>query len=418
MEISLNYGHEIITANIADDKIAWVASPRYVDPCKNDEDEIRQAIRNPIGIKPLKEIVKEKGTKTVIMVDDLTRTTPLKKILPVLIEELNDAGVKNSDIKILVALGTHRSMSVEECTVSFGKDIMDNFEVINHNGYNPEELIDIGVTPSGIPIKISKLYYNSDISIAVGNIIPHVYAGWSGGAKMVQPGVSGPLTTAKTHLISTKHLFETLGNPDNPTRKEMEQIARQTGLTMIINTVMNSDGSLVKVVAGEVVEAHREGVEWSKKIYSSGVSTNPDIVLASAYPGDLDLWQSTKALTSSTIMVKPQGTVILVAKATEGIPTTHPTLLELGDRSFEVVMAMVDRGEIKDEVAASVHLTMSKCREKAEIILISEGYNKNIIEKLGFKFYDNLDEALNYSFSKHGTNCSVGISTHGADLAP
>lgn len=418
MEISLNYGRDRMITNIQDDKIAWITSPRHVKPCENEENEIRQAIQNPIGMKCLKEIVKEKGTKTVLMVDDLTRSTPQKKILPILIEELNNAGVAKSDIKILVALGTHRSMSREECQASFGKDIVDNFEVINHNGYNPDDLVDIGITPSGIPINVNRLYYESDISIAIGNIIPHVYAGWSGGAKMVQPGVSGPATTAKTHLIAAKYLFQILGNADNLVRKEMEEIARKTGLTMIVNTVMNSDGSLVKVVAGDIVKAHREGVEWGKKVYSSGVNSNPDIVIASAYPGDLDLWQSTKAMTSSSILAKPNGTLILVAKAEEGIPTTHPTLLELGNRSTKEVLRMVEKGEIKDEVAASVHVTMGACREKLEVILVSEKCNKDIIEKLGFKYYDNLDDAVSYTLKKHGDSYTVGISTHGADLAP
>jgi len=419
LRIPLNYDNRVLQLDVPDENVAWVVSPQKLPPLANEEEEIREAIRHPIGMDNIETLVKAKGKNTVILVGDITRPTPHKKILPVLLEELNSAGVQDSDISLLIALGTHRPMTQEECIKMYGEEVVSRVKIINHAWNNTDELVMIGETPSGIPINVNKHYYYSDISIAVGNIIPHIYAGWSGGGKMVQPGVSGAATTAKTHLIATKYLDTVLGNPDNIVRREIETIAMETGLSMIINTVMNSDGTLARVVAGDVVKAHREGVKAAQRIYSSPVDEIPDIVVINAYPGNLDLWQSTKALTAGTLLVKPGGDVILVTPAPEGIPSSHPLLSELGDLSRDAVWKMLEKGEIGDEVAASVHLTMSFCKEKANVYIVSEKCNKDVIQKLGFNFSCDLNKTLAECIKKQGEKtCKVGIATHGADLAP
>ncbi len=415
----MNYDSKMLELDVPEQNLAWVVSPQRLPPMENEEVQIRNAIRDPIGMDNLKALVKSRGKNTVILVDDLTRPTPHKKILPILLEELNSVGVEDSNISMLIALGTHRAMTPEECTNIYGQEVVGRIKVLNHNWSDTGQLVTLGETPSGIPINVNRHYCNSDISIAVGNIIPHIYAGWSGGAKMVQPGVCGAVTTARTHLIAARHLDSVLGNPENIIRKEIEDIAGKTGLSMIINTVLNSDGTLARVVAGHPVKAHREGVKVAQKIYTASIDHTPDVVVVNAYPGNLDFWQSTKALTAGTLLVKPGGDVILVTPAPEGIPSSHPALLEMGDMSSRDVWTMLDNGEIKDEVAASVHITMSYCREKANIHIVTGKYNKDIVERLGFKYTDDLNKTLNECIEKRGkTKCTIGVATHGADLAP
>lgn len=419
MRIPLNYGDRVLDLEVPDENLAWVVSPGRLPPLEDEEAEIRKAIRFPIGMDSLETLVKAKGKRVVILADDITRPTPHKKILPILLGELNSAGVSDSDITLIIALGTHRPMTPEECARTYGEEVTRRIKIINHSWNRPDELIALGETPSGIPISVNRHYYNSDISIAVGNIIPHIYAGWSGGAKMVQPGVCGAATTARTHLIAAKHLDSVLGNPENIIRKEMETIAKETGLSMIINTVMNSDGSLARVVAGDHVKAHREGVKAAQKIYTAPIDKQPDIVVVNAYPGNLDFWQSTKALTAGTLLVKPGGEVILVTPAPEGIPSSHPELLKLGDLGTKAVWDMLERGEIQDEVAASVHITMGFCREKANVYIVTGEENREIVERLGFRFAGDLNKTLEECIERRGkTTCSIGVATHGADLAP
>jgi nickel-dependent lactate racemase len=416
-KIELHYGPELVTFELPEEKISWVASPKRLDPIKDFDAEVKNAIRNPVGCPNLGDIIKQNGKNTVIIVDDFTRATPVSKILPILLSELNEAGVQDADITILIGLGTHRAMTEEECRERIGKEIYERVKVVNHACNDTDQLVYIGDTPSGIPIRVNKLYYESDVSIAIGNVIPHIYAGWSAGAKLVQPGVSGPDTTARTHLVAARNITQILGNPENPVRKEMEDIARQTGLKMIINTVMNTDGTVVRVIAGDVVKAHRECVKVAEKIYAIDVPTRPDLVVCSSYPAYQDLWQSVKPMTVAAMMVKQQGVVILLSPAPEGDCPGHPDFVGLGVRSVEEVYEMVNRGEIEDEVSATVNMTVAAVREMAKIIVVTEQQNKVYVENLGLKYAGDIQEALSLASNMDPNINSIGIITHGADLA-
>ena len=184
-----------------------------------------------------------------------------------LLEELNAAGVRDADITVLIALGTHRPMTKAECVVRYGQEVVDRVKVMNLP-QDPGSFQDLGKTPSGVPIHVSRLYLESQLSIAVGNIIPHMYAGWAGGAKMIQPGVTDHVTTAETHLMAGPRVYEILGQVDNPVRREMEAIALKTGLKCIVNVVLNSEGEIVAVVAGHPVDdAPRRGPDRDSDLY-------------------------------------------------------------------------------------------------------------------------------------------------------
>lgn len=419
MRILFNYGKNKIPIEIPDENFAWTASPKNLAPIKDEEETIRKSIQNPIEMEDLNTLVKKYGRKTVILVDDLTRNTPQKRILPILFDELNMAGVEDKDMTIIIALGTHRKMTDEEILNHYGREAVDRVKIVNHDCCDEDNLVYIGETSTGVPISVNRLYYESDISIAVGNIVPHIYAGWSGGAKMVQPGVSSDETTASTHLIATKYMDSILGNPDNAIRKDMETIATETGLKMIINTVMNSDGTLAGIVTGDVVKAHREGVKIAQKLFTVNPPEKPDIVVSNSYPGDIDLWQSRKGLSSGAALVKTGGIVILVTVATEGIPPSHSELLEWGSLTDVEVREMVDKGKIKDKVAATTYISMCHSRNKAKCYIVSDIKNKDAIEKLGFEFRDDVNKLLKECIESHnGSVCRVGVVTHGADLAP
>lgn len=413
--ISLHYGEDLVEFNLPEEKIVWTASPKQVKPISDVSNEIEKAIDNPIDCMTISQLVDKYGKNTVIIIDDFTRVTPVNLILPVLVDKLNKAGVRDEQITILVALGTHREMSPEECRQKVGEAIFNRIKVINHKWYDEDSLVYVGETPSGVPIKVNKIYYESDISIAIGNVIPHIYAGWSAGAKLIQPGVSGTDTTAKTHLIAATHLKDILGNPDNLVRLEMEEIARKTGLKMIINTVLNPDGSLAAVFAGDIVKAHRACVEVAEKIYAVDIKDRPDAVICSSYPAYYDLWQSCKPMTVAASMVKDKGTVILLTPAPEGDCPGHPEFVGLGVRTVDELNEMIKKGMIEDEVSASVNMTVSVVREMAKIIVVTEEFNKKHIETLGLTYASDIEEAL--TIADLDSVNTIGIITHGADLA-
>lgn len=414
-KITLPYGHEERTIEIPEENLAWIEGPRRAPPIAGMEAAIRDAIRKPIGSPTLAELVARHGKRTLILVDDSTRSTPQKLILPILLDELNAAGVPDSEISGVVALGTHRWMSEEEIAARVGESVLRRISVTNLS-HKPEDFVDLGVSPLGIPIQISRRYLETPITIAVGNIIPHMYAGWAGGAKMVQPGVTSAVTTGRTHLIAGPRVYEILGNVDNEVRKEMEAIAVTSGLKFIVNVALDAAGTVAGVVAGDVVKAHRVGVEIARPIYTVDIAERPDIVVASSHPADRDLWQGFKPVNNCGMMARDGGTLILLIPAPEGIAPDHRQLVDFGTTPAEKVMDLVTEGKVHDEVAAATYLAFDQTRRRLSITLVSDGIPDAEARKIGITATTDFKEALTAALARHGKDARVGVITAGADI--
>ncbi len=413
--VSIAYGENSRLVRVPAANLAWVVGPKEVPPVPDVAAAVHDAVRAPIGSPTLTELVARYGTRTVVLVDDGTRSTPQRQILPALLDELNAAGVPDGEITAVIALGTHREMNPAERLQRFGAEVIERIQVLNLST-DPADFVDAGITPSGVPIQVAKIYVESDISIAVGNIIPHMYAGWGGGAKMVQPGVSSPLTTAKTHLLAGPRVYELLGKADNPVRDEMETIARQTGLKFIVNVVLTPSLQVCAVVAGDLVKAHRAGVKIAEPIFTVEVDERPDIVIASSYPADRDFWQGAKPLNNCGMLVKDGGTLILAHPAPEGIAQDHPALLELGLTDPEVVLRKVDAQQIEDGVAVACYLALCRTRQRAHIMMVSDGIAADEGARIGFECLPDLDTAIERALARHGKDARIGIVTHGGDI--
>jgi nickel-dependent lactate racemase len=233
---------------------------------------------------------------------------------------------------------------------------------------------------------------------------------------MIQPGVSSPLTTAKTHLMAGPCVYDILGQVDNPVRREMEQIAIESGLKFIVNVVLNRDGGVVAVVAGDVVAAHRAGVEIARPIYTIELDEQPEVVVASSHPADRDLWQGFKPVNNCGMLVKDGGTLILVIPAPEGIAPDHPQLAELGRTPGDKVCEMVERGEIADGVAAATYLALDQTRKRVNITLVTDGITEDEAACIGLTATTDFDEALAAALARHGDQVRIGVVTHGADI--
>jgi lactate racemase len=413
----IKYGSSAVSFSLERDSVLWEIHPSDRKAVENLELAISKSITNPVGSRSLEEIIRSHGKKTLIIVDDNTRQTPQKIILPILIKELNKCGVSDKDITILIALGTHRQMSEDECIERFGKEVMSRITVVNLS-QNEDDFLLIEKTQTGIPVSVAKIYLESEVSIAVGNIIPHMYAGWAGGAKMIQPGIANKLTTGYTHLMAGENVYEILGDAENPVRKEMEEIAVKTGLKFIINVVLNGDNEVVEVVSGDVVKAHRKGVEIAKEIYQCQVPGKADIVIASSHPADRDLWQGFKPLNNCGILVKDGGTLILVIPAPEGIAPDHQELIELGTRNTSQVKEMLSSNKIKDIVAAATFIAFDQTRKRINIILVSDGISSEEARKIGCKATVDVNGAIEMARKNIQGKPGFGIVYHGADVLP
>ena len=416
--LPIPYRGKTIDIEVPSDRLAWVCSPKNVPGVSDIREVVSDALDNLIGCPDLPTLVKDRGKKTVILVDDHTRTTPQAEILPVVLNRLNELGIQDSDITVIIAGGTHRQMTQEECLAKFGQAIMDRVRVIAHVYDDPEQLVDLGTTKLGVPISVNRQYFEADFSIAIGNIIP-TFMRVGLGSQIGAARCFWSCDNGATHMVAAPRFREILGNVDNPVRREMEEVARQSGLDLIINTVLNGDGELVKVVAGDVVAAHREGVKCAKEIYSVRFSELPDVVLASSHPGNADFWQASKAYSAASLMVKPGGTVIFLCPARGGIAPEHPILYSIGGLSYESILEGANSGKYDDEVAIAWYLTLCLSKEQVgRTFVYSDGLKDEEIEHFGFERTKDHQQTLNLVLADKGAHARVGIITHGADIYP
>ena len=395
--------------------------PRCYDAASGERDKeaIRYALQEPIGCPRICTSVKNTD-KVLILIDDKSRSTPVKEILPLLIAELSAAGVPDDCVKIMVALGTHRYMTQEELKERVGKDIYARFTILNHLWEQPEHLQHLGVTEQKTQIWLNKLAVQADYIIGVGHIVPHRVAGYSGGAKIVQPGISGPLTTGQTHWLSALYSAEQmLGKADNPVRREIEAVAEKIAFKFIVNVVQDSRGKVAGVFAGHPVAAHRAGCSFAQNIYGVQVEQKADIVIAESYPAESELWIATKALQAAAIVVKSGGVIILAAECQEGISCSHGRIIEeYGFRPFAEVKQLLEQGLLEDLNVASYLARVGNILEETKTILVNKGITAKQGEKIGFAVCDDLPSALKQALTYTGEAPRIAVLHQGSELLP
>jgi len=188
LNIKLRYGHEEIELTLRNVNVVAILKPLYKKPKYSVKELVRKALDNPIGVSIEDLVAKVKDVReamTVILSDDISRPTPSWAIIPPILNELNKLGIKDDQIEIIIALGTHRGMSREELRAKLGEEVLDRVSVVNHNAWDKENLVYVGKTGSGIPIWLNKTYYNADIKIGIGNIVPHPATVGLVGAKLL-----------------------------------------------------------------------------------------------------------------------------------------------------------------------------------------------------------------------------------------
>ena len=389
------YGDEMFELVFPDE---WNLNVFSMNDAPGVEDEdIREAFSNPIGTEPLRSIAKGKKT-AVIVVDDLSRPTPAYKILPSIAKELKEAGVKEKDITIIMGLGAHRPMLRKDLINKLGRSIYDSFPVYNHHPF--ENLVHLGTSSRGTPIHINRLFMNADVKIGIGCIMPHNYAGFGGGGKIVLPGISGIDTLKANHESAIRGIKGGLGLTDgNEVRDDIEEIARKVGLDFIVNVVVNSKREIAGIFAGDIVTAHREGVILARRGFATGASSDLDVGVFNAYPKDTDLIQAANAfnpyLSTRKPIVKKNGTIVITTASVEG--EGYHSLEGPYMRLFEYV----------DEVAF-----IRNALEGRTVYLFSPHLNEQEVHKCyssSVVFFDEWEELIETLRRRFSLKCKVGI---------
>jgi nickel-dependent lactate racemase len=415
--VTIPFHGKPLSFEIRDDHLLEVLTPRKTAPIKDLETALVNALANPLGQGPLQEWVKPTD-RILILSDDNTRLTPAERLLPPLIRTLNEAGVPDHRISILMALGTHRPMTEQEMINKVGPEVFSRIEVFNHDWKNADQLVDMGQSKHGTPLHVNRAILDADVLIGLGSIVPHHIPGFSGSSKIVQPGVCGAVTTAETHLMATRVEDSLLGLEDNLVRQDMDDMAERVGMRTILNVVLDSDGLVTGIFFGDMRMAFAKGVELAKAVYGIPYQTSPDIVMANSCPCDIDFWQSHKSLYPAARMVKKGGTIIIVTPAPEGVSQVHTDLLDYASWSSTDIEKAYRNGKIKSGVAAALAVAWAKVREKASVIMVSPGISAEEKGRLGFTHAPDIGSALKEAFARHGSHARVSILTHAPDMLP
>jgi nickel-dependent lactate racemase len=308
-------------------------------------------------------------------------------------------------------------MTGAELRSRLGDAAVDGYRVVNHDYRKIEELVDLGYTPSGIPIKLNRHVVDADLVIGIGNIVPHRYCGWAGGAKIIQPGVSGEATTAATHLMITKDPAIRLGVVENKVRHEIEAVAERVNLRFIVNTILDPRGRVVDVVAGDARRAFREGVNRALKVYSCRVTGRSQIVIASSHPADINLWQAGKALYAADLVVDDGGIIILASPCHEGVGE-HGAFVECLRYDYATLDHLISEGQVQDRIGAAAALAVAVITARAEVWLVAQTISEAEANQMRMRRFDDLQEAVDGAVGARPEGSMVTVLREAAEILP
>ena len=327
--ISLPYGRGMLNAEIPDRYIASIATPKPMAPLSQPREELERALSNPIGSPSLRELAKGSRSPCII-VSDSTRPTPSGMIAEAALRVLNDAGIPDEKIRIMIATGLHRPCTDEEILERLGGSILSRVEVINHDARDPEGSLKLGVASKGTPVWLNRMVHESDLVIGDGYIEPHFFAGYTGGGKTILPGVCGFETIKYNHgAAMIDHPGSRTGVlRGNPIYEEIVEGARMGGLDFSVNVTLNREKRVSGIFAGEFEEAHKMGSKFlDDHVKIPTPEANIAITTNGGYPLDRDLYQAVKGMTVGEGIVREGGVVITAAECVDGVG--HPNFRRL-----------------------------------------------------------------------------------------
>ncbi len=425
----IHYGEEVIEFTLPETwRVVTRGEPRPFTAVENEIEEVRRALKNPIGAERLSSLAKGRK-RPVIITYDYTRPDNIPKyVVPVILEELNTAGLKDEQITLVMGGGSHVMANDKQIELFYGKELLKRLKVVVHNP--DDNLIFIGATPFNTPIFVNNVVVESDLKIAVGWIYPHVKAGYGAGAKTIFPGVMGRETIAIHHAKHTMHPRSRPGILNgNPFREDIEEAAKLVGVDYIVDVVMSAEKRLVRCVAGDLQEAFREGCTSYDKVFCVDVPQVVDIVLTSGYPTDTHLYQSLKGVVvAAEPIIKDGGTVIHSTPSYNGIlEGTYKLFAETQGLLVSQLIALLQKGMrcdprvagfYKPEVglgAATVLLQMLRER-LVKVIVVSRDLPKDKLKRMGFGSATSIQEAINLAQNWHKQADVVVLSSGGETM--
>lgn len=412
MQLEFGYGAGTQAVSLPDKNVVDVLLANPMTHEHLGADAVRCALEHPIGAPRLRELAKP-GQKIAIVASDISRPVPSWDILPAILDELSAAGCRDEDITVVFALGSHRHHTDEERRRLAGADVYSRVRCVDSD---PDDCVHLGSTKCGTPVDVTRVVAEADFRICTGNIEFHYFAGYSGGAKAIMPGVSTPAAIQVNHKMMTKPGASAGNLVGNPIRADIEEAASICGVDYIVNVVLDEHKRIVYSVAGDVTQAHRVGCKYLDRMYRKPIPARADIVLVSqgGAPKDANLYQTQKALDNAKHAVKDGGTIILIGACSEG----------LGSAKFEQWLkqapdahSMIDRVHQHFELGGHKAAAIAMVLEYAQIDLVSE-MPDDFVRSIFLNPQPSAQRALDEAFQKYGADATVLAMPFGGATLP
>lgn len=415
MRIKLEYGRTGLEADLPEARVVRSLGYKDAVPLPDPEGAIRQCLARPTGTPPLADLARGRRDACVV-ISDITRPVPNRLILTPLLQTLEQSGIPREKIMILVATGLHRPNLGDELVEMVGREIVDRYRIENHYGQRLDEHTHLGDSPRGVPIWIDSRYVEADLKITTGLIEPHLMAGYSGGRKLICPGL------AALETVKVWHGPDFLEHPNadcgilegNPVHEENTWIGRRAGCDFIVNTVIDAQRRLLAVVAGDMEQAFHEGVRFVRGVVRDTVAQPVDVVVtcSAGYPLDTTFYQAVKGMTGALPIVKQGGTIILAASLSEGIGSPEFRSLFDENSSLEVFMERIlgkdyfvmDQWQLEE---------LAKVRRKAKVKVVSDGLPASTIDRLFVESSPSIEQAVADSLAEYGENATIAVIPKG-----
>jgi nickel-dependent lactate racemase len=415
MRVKLEYGRTGLDVELPNDRVVRTLRYKPASPVADPQAAVAQVLAAPIGTPSLAQLARGRRDACVV-VCDITRPVPNQLILPPILRTLEESGIHRDKILILVATGLHRPSLEHELVEMLGPQIVADYRIANHDGRALAEHRYLGDSPRGVPIWIDRRYLAADLKITTGLIEPHLMAGYSGGRKVICPGLAALETVRVWHGPDfLEHPHADCGIlAGNPVHEENTWIARRAGCDFIVNAVIDDQRRLLKVVAGEMEAAFLAGVAFVREIVRDTVPQPADIVVTSSagYPLDTTYYQAIKGLVGALPIVKTGGTIIMAASLSEGIGSPEFSRLFDDNQTIELFMERIlgrdyfvlDQWQLEE---------LAKVRRKARVKIVSDGLPAARLNRLFVESAPSVEDAVAQSLAEYGPDAEIAVIPKG-----
>lgn len=413
-----NYGHAYKHFSLEEERVLGELKTKNTALLPNLKAAVLDALYHPIASAPINELV-HPGMKIAFICNDSTRVANTHDFMPILVEEMNKLGIKDEDMHIVFALGTHRCMSHEEMVEQVGENIAARLKMYNSDCHIQEDFRYFGETSYGTPVWLNKHICDADLVILTGTVVYHFFSGFGGGRKAVLPGVAAMETVRKNHSLMMSpnaQLGKLHGNPVYDDQMEGVSLFAKKHKMFLFHTILNAQHEFLKIFAGDWNKAHLEACKFVEQVYGVPVDEPADIVIASCggYPKDINIYQLQKTMDNAWCAVKDGGVVIIIGECEEGSGSTalEKTLEE--NPSPDAIKEQLGKNFV---IGAHKAFAITRLMKKAKFILVS-ALDKKIAEKLLFETVDNVDDAIKLAEQYVGKDYKILLMPQGSLTVP